>query len=117
MSSSWNTGCPDWEKRILEQRSLVPDLPLFSAEADKALRIFKRLMIPDVIGTPTMADAAGEWFYPIVASIFGSFDVAANRRMIQEFFILVPKKNGKSSYAAAIIVVAIIMNRRPDAEF
>src|SRR3954471_21092356 len=111
MSSSWNTGSPDWEKRILEQRSLVPDLPLFGAEAEKALRIFKRLMIPDVIGTPTMAKAAGEWFFPIVTAIFGSFDVAANRRRIQEFFLLVPKKNGKSSYASSIMVVAIIMNR------
>jgi phage terminase large subunit-like protein len=113
----FDTACPDWKERIVERRSLVPDLPLFGEEADKALRIFKRLMIPDVIGTPTMAEAAGEWFFPIVAAIFGSFDVAANRRMIQEFFLLVPKKNGKSSYAAAIMVVAIIINRRPDAEF
>jgi phage terminase large subunit-like protein len=117
MSSSWSTACPNWEQRITERQSLVPDLPLFGDEADKALRIFKRLMIPDVIGTPTMAEAAGEWFFPIVAAIFGSFDAAANRRMIQEFFLLVPKKNDKSSYAAAIMVVAIIMNRRPDAEF
>ena len=113
----WDTACPTWEQRIADRRSLVPDLPLFGDEADKALRIFKRLMIPDVIGTPTMAEAAGEWFFPIVAAIFGSFDAASNRRMIQEYFLLIPKKNGKSSYAAAIMVVAIIMNRRPDAEF
>jgi len=37
--------------------------------------------------------------------------------MIQEYFLLVPKKNGKSSYSAAIMVVALIMNRRPNAEF
>ncbi len=36
---------------------------------------------------------------------------------MQELFLLVPKKNGKSSYAATIMVVAMIVNRRPNAEF
>lgn len=64
-----------------------------------------------------MKTAAGDWFRPIVGALFGSYDVSTNRRMIQELFLLVPKKNGKSSYAAAIMVVAMIMNRRPEAEF
>ncbi len=98
-------------------RSLVPPLPLYGDEASKALRIFKRLKLPDVIGTPNMAEAAGEWFFPIVEALFGSYDVKTQRRMLQEFFLLVPKKNGKSSYAAAIMVVALIVNRRPLAEF
>lgn len=50
----WNTACPDWEERLLARRPLVPDLPLFIEQADKAERIFNRLRIPDVIGTPTM---------------------------------------------------------------
>jgi hypothetical protein len=53
----WDTSCPDWEERLLSGRSLVPDLPLFRPEADRAPRIFKRLRLPDVIGTPTMAEA------------------------------------------------------------
>lgn len=96
---------------------MVPDLPLFAEERDRAIRIFDRLMLPDVIDTPTMADAAGDWFRDIVGALFGSYDVQANRRMVQELFLLVPKKNGKSSYAAAIMVVAMIVNRRPNAEF
>jgi len=113
----WDTSCPDWQERILSGRTLVPDLPLFEEEAARAVRIFDRLKLPDVIGTPKMTDAAGDWFRSIVAALFGAYDVEANRRMIQELFLLVPKKNGKSSYAAAIMVVAMIVNRRPNAEF
>ena len=64
-----------------------------------------------------MGDASGDWFFAIVAALFGSYDPVIGRRMIQELFLLVPKKNGKSSYAAAIMVVAMIMNVRPKAEF
>lgn len=113
----WSTACPDWEKRLLAGETLVPDLPLFAEERDRAVRIFDRLMLPDVIGTPAMAEAAGKWFRDIVAVLFGSYDAETNRRMVQELFLLVPKKNGKSSYAAAIMVVAMIVNRRPNAEF
>lgn len=113
----WDTACLDWEDRIVDGRSLVPELPLFEAERDKALRIFNRLRLPDVIGKPTMEEAAGDWFRDIVAALFGSYDVETNRRMIQELFLLVPKKNAKSSNAAAIMVVAMIVNRRPNAEY
>jgi phage terminase large subunit-like protein len=113
----WRTACPDWAARLMAGESLVPDLPLFAAERDKALRIFDRLRLPDVIGQPPMAEAAGPWIRDIVAALFGSYDAEINRRMIQEIFLLVPKKNGKSSYAAAIMVTAMIVNRRPNAEF
>ena len=102
---------------MIEGRSLVPQLPLFAGERDKALRIFNRLKLPDVIGQPPMAEAAGDWFRDIVSALFGSYDAQANRRMVQELFLLVPKKNGKSSYAATLMVVAMIINRRPGAEF
>lgn len=114
--SDWNTACPDWERRIIERRSLVPELPLFEAEAERALRIFKRLRVPDIIGYPTHGEACDEWVFDFVRAIFGSFDVKAKRRMIREFFLLVPKKNGKTSISAAIIVTAAILNMRPEAE-
>lgn len=113
----WSTACPDWQERLLAGKSLVPVLPLFDAEAEKAVRVFNRLRLPDVIGQPTMAEAAADWFRDIVRALFGAYDVETNRRMIQELFLLVPKKNGKSSYAAAIMVVALILNRRPNAEY
>lgn len=115
--ADWSTAVPDWEERILEGRSLVPDLPLFQEEAARALRVFKRLRLPDVIGTPTMEEACGPWFFPIVSALFGSYDPVNNVRMIQEIFELIPKGNSKSSNGGAVMVTALIVNRRPEAEF
>lgn len=115
--TDWSTAVPDWQDRILTGRSLVPDLPLFREEAARALRVFKRLRLPDVIGTPTIAEACGEWFFPIVGAMFGSYDPDRNVRMIQEFFELIPKGNSKSSNGGAVMVTALIVNRRPEAEF
>lgn len=112
----WATACPDWEDRIINSRSLIPDLPLFQDEAERALRIFKRLRCPDVIGQPTYGEICGDWVFDFVRALFGSYNPATNRRMIREFFMLIPKKNGKSSIAAAIMVTAAILNRRPEAE-
>jgi phage terminase large subunit-like protein len=113
----WDLSCLDWEDRILTGRSLVPDLPLFQTEADRALRVFKRLKMPDVIGTPTMEEACGPWFYPIVAALFGAYDPVNNIRMIQEVFQLIPKGNSKSSNGGALMLTAIIVNKRPEAEY
>lgn len=114
--STWDTACPDWEDRIVHQRSLIPDLPLFEHEAERALRIFKRLRVPDIVGTPTYGEVCGDWVFDLVRAIFGAYDPDTRRRMIREFFVLIPKKNGKSSIAAAIMVTAAIVNRRPAAE-
>lgn len=113
----WNLANPDWEKQLLAGQPLVPQLPLFDAQAEKALRIFNRLRLPDVIGTPTMKEAAGPWLQAIVRALFGSYDIETKRRLIQELFLLIPKKNSKSSGAAAIMVTALIINERPEGEF
>src|SRR5262245_48058824 len=117
LADAWDTSCLDWEERILAGRSLVPELPLFAGEAAKAIRVFKRLRLPDVIGTPTLGEICGEWFYPIVAALFGSYDPATNKRHISEVFQLIPKGNSKSSNGGAVMVTAMIVNRRPEAEF
>jgi phage terminase large subunit-like protein len=113
----WDTSCRDWEQRILTGQSLVPDLPLYEAEAAKALRVFKRLRLPDVIGTPALGEACGPWFFPIVEALFGSLDPATNHRYISEVFQLIPKGNSKSSNGGAVMLTALIVNRRPEAEF
>jgi len=114
--SGWSTALPDWKERIRQKRSLIPALPLHDAVADKALRIFKRLRVPDIIGNPTYGEVCGDWVFDLVRVIFGSYDPETKRRALREFFLLVPKKNGKSSIAAAIIVTAAILNERPEAE-
>jgi len=115
--ASWDLACPDWQDRIRRGRSLVPDLPLFSAEAELAVKFFDSLRLPDVPGTPLLRDAAGDWFRDIVAALFGSRDPKTNVRHIRELFTLVPKGNSKTTYGAGIMVTALLMNARPRAEY
>lgn len=117
LGNPWRTALPDWRERIMAGLPLVPDLPLFDASAQRALRVFRRLRIPDVIGTPTMAEACGDWYLAIVAALFGSYDPVTRRRMLQEAFLLIPKKNSKSSNGGALMLTAVIVNERPEAEF
>lgn len=112
----WSTAVPDWEDRIMAGKSLLPELPLFDAVAEKALRIFKRLRIPDIHGMPTFGEVCEDWVFDLVRVIFGSYDPNTKVRIISEFFLLVPKKNGKSAIAAGIILTAAIMNERPSVE-
>lgn len=114
---SWDTSCPDWQDRVRGLRSLLPALPLIEAEAARAVAIFNMLRLPDVPGQPSMADAAGDWQRDIVRALFGSYDPAAGVRHVREIFQLVPKKNSKTTAGAAIMLTAVLMSRRPRAEF
>lgn len=114
---SWTTACPDWAARIKSGRSLLPALPLIAAEADRAVAIFNLLRLPDVPGQPRLEEAAGEWQRDIVRALFGSYDPDAGVRHVREIFQLVPKKNSKTTAGAAIMLTAVLMSRRPRAEF
>jgi phage terminase large subunit-like protein len=81
----WSTACSDWEARILSGSSLVPDLPLYQAEADRALRVFKRLKIPDMVGMPRMGMSRGHGSIRSSKPSGGSLDPETNIRAIQEF--------------------------------
>jgi phage terminase large subunit-like protein len=106
-------SCPDWIDRLKSRRSLVPDLPLDLAEGNRAVAIFNKLRLADVPGTPTMAEAGGDWFRDIVRALFGSLDPATRTRMIRELFLLVPKKNSKTTNGALLMTTALLMNERP----
>src|SRR5690606_18604977 len=70
---AWDLSCPDWWQRLQSGRSLVPDLPL-TPDGDRAVRIFNKLRLADVPGTPTMEEAGGDWFRDIVRAMFGCID-------------------------------------------
>ncbi|TIP07810.1 terminase large subunit domain-containing protein [Mesorhizobium sp.] len=114
----WSTACLDWEARIVAGRSLVPDgLPIDVARAEKALRIFKRLKVKDIIGKPTLGEVCPQWIFDLVWVVFGAHDSAAGRQLIREFLVLISKKNAKSTIAAGIMVTALIMNKRAMGEY
>ncbi len=113
----WSTSCLDWQRRVMERESLITFPPLFPAEADSALAVFKELHLVDVLGRPTLGEAGRPWLFDFVGSIFGAYDADAGRRLIQEFFLLISKKNSKSTGAAAIMLTALVRNWRESAEF
>lgn len=112
----WDLSCPDWEDRIRQGRTLVPQLPLVESEAEFGLAIFDQMRLPDVPGTPPMREACGQWFRDIVRVAFGSWDPAAKLRFIRDIVAMLPKGQSKTTYSAGLLLTAMLMNRRPRAE-
>lgn len=110
-------SCPDWEQRLREGRSLVPALPLWDDQAERAVAVLKKLRLYDVPGTPTMEDAGGEWFFDIVRALFGAVNPETRQRLIRELLLLVPKKNNKTTGSALLMLTALLLNVRPKAKF
>lgn len=116
MAEPVSTACPDWADRLRDGRSIIPP-PLFPAQAERALEVFKALRIVDAPGSPTFGECCAPWVFDLVASIFGAYDEDTGRRLITEWFVLIPKKNAKSTIAAGIMMTALILNWRQSAEF
>lgn len=112
----WSTSCPDWAARLRSGESIIPP-PIFAEQAEQALAVFKELKIADAPGSPTFGESCAEWVFDLVRSIFGAYDADSGRRLITEWFILIPKKNSKSTIAAGIMMTALVLNWRQSAEF
>lgn len=112
----WTTACPDWAARLRAGQTIIPP-PIFPEQAEQALAIFKELKIVDAPGSPTFGESCAEWVFDLVRCIFGAYDAESGRRLIVEFFVLLPKKNSKSTVAAGIMMTALILNWRQSAEF
>jgi phage terminase large subunit-like protein len=104
----WSTACLDWERRLVERRSIIPP-PIFPEEAERALAIFKELRVTDLPGRPTFGECGEQWVFDFVAAIFGGYERETGRQLIREFYLLISKKNTKSTIAAGIMMTAVIM--------
>lgn len=116
MIPEWKTSCVDWADRLMSGRSIIPP-PIFPEEAEAALLVMRDLRIVDAPGSPRMGDACGDWIFELAAAIFGSYDCNSGKRLIREFFIMLPKKNFKSGFAATVMLTMLIRNWRNSAEF
>lgn len=111
----WMTSCKDWEERLVQRRSIIPP-PIFPAEAERALEIFKALKVTDLPGQPTFGQCAEQWVFDFVAAIFGGYEAETGKQLITEFYLLISKKNTKSTIAAGIMLTATIMCWRNEEE-
>lgn len=116
---AWTTACPDWQSRIVNDRTMTPCVPLFPTAAKAGMDVFDAL---NMVSAGIKFGEVRPWVREFAASIFGAYcDVPGHpdwgRRLINKFFMLISKKNGKSETAAAIMLTAIILNWRPEAEY
>jgi len=111
--------CSDWWDRLRRGQSPVAmeKLPLFGDRGETAVQALKMLKVADLPGTPTMAEAGGDWFFDITRALFGSVNPETGMRSIREIFVLISKKNSKTSYSALLMLVALLLNTRPGAKF
>jgi phage terminase large subunit-like protein len=112
---SWTTACPDWERRLVEGRSIIP-APIYRQQADQALAIFKELRVVDLPGKPTFGECSEPWVFDFVAAIFGAYEEDTGKQLIHEYGLLISKKNTKSTIAAGIMLTALVLCWREEEE-
>lgn len=107
-------ACPDWWQKIKAGRTPMADVPLNPQKAARALAFFNRLRLPDVPGTPALAEACGDWFRDILCAFLASEDPETRQRLVWELLCMVPKKNSKTTYVAGLGLTALFMEEAPN---
>jgi phage terminase large subunit-like protein len=107
-------ACPDWWDKLQAGQTPMADVPINEAKASKALAFFNRLRLPDVAGTPSLAEACGDWFRDILCAFLASEDPDTSQRLVWELLCMVPKKNSKTTYVAALGLTALFMEETPN---
>lgn len=92
----------------------MADVPFNPEKAAKAVAFFNRLRLPDVPGTPALAEACGDWFREILVAFLASEDPSTRQRLVWELLCMVPKKNSKTTYVAALGLTALFMEEAPN---
>jgi phage terminase large subunit-like protein len=100
--------------RLQAGQTPMADVPLNKERAAKAVAFFNRLRLPDVPGTPTLAEACGDWFRDILCAFLASEDPESKQRLVWELLCMVPKKNSKTTYVAALGLTALFMEEAPN---
>ena len=97
--------------------SLLPCGPLFQQEAAPAMEVFRALRVVDVAGAPTVGEIARPWIVDFASVFFGALDPESGKRLIQTYYLKVPKKNWKSGITAFLMGTLLIRNWRESGEF
>ncbi len=111
----WQTACPEWADRLVAGQSIIP-APIYPAQAEQALSIFKELRVVDLPGKPTFGECSDQWVFDFVSAVFGAYDAETGQQLIREYMMLISKKNTKSTVAAGIMITAVILCWREDEE-
>lgn len=107
-------ACPDWWERLQAGQTPMADVPINQAKAAKATAFFNRLRLPDVPGTPTLAEACGDWFRDLLCAFLASEDPETMQPLVWELLCMVPKKNSKTTYVAGLGLTALYMVEVPN---
>lgn len=73
----------------------MADVPINAEKASKALAFFNRLRLPDVPGSPSLAEACGDWFRDILCAFLASEDPEKKNVWFGNCFAWFPKKTQK----------------------
>lgn len=81
------------------------------------MEVFRAFRVVDVAGAPTVGEIARPWILEFASTFFGALDPESGQRLIQTFFLKVPKKNWKSGITAFLMGTLLIRNWRESGEF